>query len=216
MPIDLYYLQLSPPCRAVHTTAKQLGIDVNIKNVDLAKGEHLTPEYLKLNPTHKVPTLVDDQFVLFESRAIMQYLCNRYAPGSSLYPKDPKQRALVDRWLNTDMSFFLSLVDALVLRALFGKVPTEQQVTAYKNNAKLVDTLIGDNKYIAGGEQLTIADLSLLATTTLLSIEDYQDFDECPNLKRWFTALQTELPYFDEINDQIGEGFKLAGQHRHK
>ena len=49
MPIDLYYYQLSPPCRAVLMTARHLNLDVNIKQVDLRKLEHLTPEYLKVN-----------------------------------------------------------------------------------------------------------------------------------------------------------------------
>ncbi|CAG2173968.1 unnamed protein product, partial [Oppiella nova] len=143
--------------------AKHLDIEVNIKIVELSKGEHLTPQYSKLNPAKKVPTIVDGDLVLWESRAIMQYLCNKYAPNSTLYPSNPNQRALV-------------------MKALFGIVPTDQQITNYKNSMKLIDTLIGNNKYVAGGEHLTIADLSVLATTTLLSINDFEDFNDHPNL----------------------------------
>lgn len=49
MSIDLYYLSGSPPCGAVLLAAKIIGVDINIKNVDLAKGEHLTPEFLKVS-----------------------------------------------------------------------------------------------------------------------------------------------------------------------
>ena len=70
---------------------------------------------LKLNPGHTVPTIVDGDLSLSESRAIMQYLCNRYAPESQLYPNQPKARASVDRWLNIDLSFFLANRDALVV-----------------------------------------------------------------------------------------------------
>ncbi len=61
-----------------------------------------------------MPTIVDDGFALWESRAIMQYLCNKYAPDSDLYPKDPKERAKVDRMLNFDISLFGSIRQAKV------------------------------------------------------------------------------------------------------
>ena len=48
MPIDLYLMKLSPPCRAVLMTTRQLNIDVNEKNLDLSEGQHMTPEYLKV------------------------------------------------------------------------------------------------------------------------------------------------------------------------
>ena len=51
MGIDLYFFKLSPPSRAVLMLIKQLDLKVNIKNVDLRNGEHLTPDYAKVCPT---------------------------------------------------------------------------------------------------------------------------------------------------------------------
>jgi len=48
MPIDLYQLTGSPPCRAVLLTAAAVGVDLNMKNVDLSAGEHLKPEFIKV------------------------------------------------------------------------------------------------------------------------------------------------------------------------
>ncbi|WP_323677962.1 glutathione S-transferase N-terminal domain-containing protein, partial [Halorubellus sp. PRR65] len=71
MTIDFYYAPGSSPCRAVLLTAKAIGVDLNLKLMDLMKGEHLSPEFLKINPQHTIPTLVDNGLALSESRAIM-------------------------------------------------------------------------------------------------------------------------------------------------
>lgn len=100
--LQLYFTLGSPPSRAVLQTIRMLGLDVEVKNLSLLKGEHLTPEFLKLNPMHQVPVLVDGDLILTESRAIMAYLANSRKPGSSLYPTDPKKRVLVDQMLFFD------------------------------------------------------------------------------------------------------------------
>lgn len=55
MGIDLYYTPGSAPCRAVQMTAKAVGVDLNLKLLNLMAGEHLTPEFLKVNNTHSPP-----------------------------------------------------------------------------------------------------------------------------------------------------------------
>ena len=63
------------------------------------KGEHLTPEFLKLNPMHTTPTVVDGELVMSESRAIACYLANKYAKDDSFYPRDPVKRLHIDQKL---------------------------------------------------------------------------------------------------------------------
>ncbi|CAG2175232.1 unnamed protein product, partial [Oppiella nova] len=108
---------LDGPCRAVLMTARELAIEINIKSMDLNNGDQLKPEYLEINPAHMVPTIVetDTGFTIWESRAIMKYLCNRYAPDGQLYPKTPKQRALVDRALDFDVGLAPIIGDVLVI-----------------------------------------------------------------------------------------------------
>lgn len=106
MPITLYYVDESPPCHSVIMTAKMVGVELNIKLIDYDAGEHLKEEFLKINPQHNIPTIDDEGFYLNESRAICAYLVNKYAKDDTLYPKDPKVRALVDQRLYFDMGVF--------------------------------------------------------------------------------------------------------------
>ena len=106
MAIDLYSMEDSPPCRAVAMTARMLGVPLNIKETNLFKDEHMKPEFLAMNPQHTVPTIDDNGLYLNESRAICAYLVNQYAKDDSLYPKEPKIRAVVDQNLYFDMGVF--------------------------------------------------------------------------------------------------------------
>jgi len=103
MPIDLYYFPESAFCRSTMMVARVLGLEVNLKFVDLLTDEQMTPAFLKINPQHNVPVINDDGFYLNESRAICTYLIQKYAKDDTLYPKDPAQRALVNHRLYFDM-----------------------------------------------------------------------------------------------------------------
>lgn len=102
----LYFTAGSPPARAVLFLVRYLDIDVEVKNLNLLQREQHSDEFLKLNPAHEVPTLVDGDFVLTESRAILAYLINSRKPASDLYPTDPKARARVDQRLSYDHVLF--------------------------------------------------------------------------------------------------------------
>lgn len=88
------------PTRSIRArwTLQELGVEFKAITVNLAAGEHQTPEYLRINPAGKLPALVDDDFVLTESVAIVLYLAEKY-PHKQLVPTQLKQRAELDRWL---------------------------------------------------------------------------------------------------------------------
>lgn len=104
--IKYYFTLSSPPCRAVLLLIRYLKIDVDLKPINLQKGEQHDPEYLKINPAHQVPVLIDGDFVLTESRAILGYLANSRNPGSDLYPTEVRARARVDQLLSFDGELF--------------------------------------------------------------------------------------------------------------
>jgi len=117
--LQLYYNLGSPPSRAVLQTIRVLGLDVEVKHVDLFKQEHLLPDFVKLNPLHQVPLLVDGDVIIAESRAIQAYLVNSRQPGSDWYPSDPVARALVDQRLYFDATnFFENIISILGVNLL--------------------------------------------------------------------------------------------------
>jgi glutathione S-transferase len=113
--LKLYYAVGSPPARACMMLAKTLELNIEIIELNLGAGDQNKPEFLKLNPRHQVPVLVDDDFVLTESRAILAYMVNKFKPEGSLYPNDPKQRAVVDEKLYFDASVVFEAVANIVV-----------------------------------------------------------------------------------------------------
>ena len=94
--MKLFGFPPSPNVWKVLATAHHMGVPLELQIVDLTKGEQRKPEYLALNPTGRVPTLVDGDLVLWESSAIMQYLGSKCK--TSLWPDGAKKRADIMRW----------------------------------------------------------------------------------------------------------------------
>src|SRR6201999_1105291 len=88
-------------------------------------GRNNETDYLAMNPNGRVPTLVDGDFVLWESNSIMRYLCLAYGKGTPICPDAPKRRAGVDRWLDWTLST-VQPVDRPVFWALI-RTPPEQR-----------------------------------------------------------------------------------------
>ena len=76
---------------------KELDVDFEFVPVNLLRGEHKYPDFLRLNPAGKVPVLVDGDIVIPESAAIILYLADKY-PEKRLMPEELKARAQVYRW----------------------------------------------------------------------------------------------------------------------
>lgn len=85
-------------CRKVLAGLAFLDLPFERVHVDYFKSEQKAPEYLALNPNASLPTLVDGDFVLWESNGILQYAADRWGCEQA-YPKDLQARADINRWL---------------------------------------------------------------------------------------------------------------------
>ncbi|XP_077534968.1 glutathione S-transferase 1-like [Haemaphysalis longicornis] len=210
MPYVLYNLYGSPPCGVVRMLAKHLGIELELKTVDTFKKEHLTPEYLKINPFHKIPTFSDDGFIIYESSAICYYLLRKHAPESELYPNCNKTRARIDQALATVTSTIQPNYFAFMMKRFYDlKKPTPEDLDFLDEKViKGFEHVIGDGKFVLG-DKLSLADLSVAAHLTLILEAPYLDAGKYPKLKSYYERVKAELPYFDEINEP---GIKALGK----
>ncbi|XP_011873043.1 PREDICTED: uncharacterized protein LOC105564891 [Vollenhovia emeryi] len=207
MPIDLYQVAGSAPCRAVRLAAAAIGVDLNLKNTDLMGGEHLKPEFVKMNPQHTVPTLDDNGLYLWESRAIMTYLANQYSKNDCLYPKDPKKRALVDQRMYFDMgTLYQSFADYYYTLIFSGVTPEQAKLDKINNALCFLDKFLEGENYVAG-KTLTLADLTLVVTISNFKLVDH-DLSKYKNILRWFPKIQAEAPKYAEIETPSMKAFK--------
>lgn len=177
-------------------------LDLGYERIDagMAFGKNREPEYLAMNPNGRVPTLVDGDFVLWESNSIMRYLVRAHRAESALYPQTPQLRASVDRWLDWTLST-LQPVDRPVFWALVRTPPEERDMAAIQKDADaaaaqwhIVDTYLKARRFIAG-EEFTLADISLGAyARRWLGVEGIAR-PTFSHLERWFEEL-TARPGF--------------------
>ncbi|XP_046671979.1 glutathione S-transferase 1-1-like [Homalodisca vitripennis] len=199
MPLDFYYTPVSAPCRAVLLTAKALNVSLNLKIVDLQRGDNLKPEFLKINPQHTVPTLTDNGFSISESRAIMIYLAEEYGKQSCLYPKDPKKRAVINQRLYFDMGTLYTSIYHYYLLALWLRVPRDAA-----RKQKVDDAFSILNKYLesqswVAGESMSLADFSTVASVSTAEVCGY-NVSSYPNVARWLSAAKSAMPGYSEVN----------------
>ncbi|XP_061705121.1 glutathione S-transferase 1-like [Cydia pomonella] len=198
--MDLYYTPGSAPCRLVLLVAAALDIQLNLKELNLQAGEHMTTEFLELNPQHTVPTLVDDGFALWESHAICRYLIRKYN-NRELYPEDIQIRALIDQRLDFDLGTLYPRFRNFFYPQVFaGKPANESLFRNLKESLDIFNSFLKGHKY-AVGDTLTLADLSLVATVSTLeaaavSLESY------PRVERWFELVKSTAPAYEEANEK--------------
>jgi glutathione S-transferase len=193
--MKLYVNLMSPNVRRVRLTAAVLDMALEEKKLDFTKGEHKNPEYLALNPNGAVPTLVDGDFVLTESRAIMQYLASK-KPESGLWARDERERAEITRWQFWDSSHFSPQIGTLAYQKLLKPMmglgdpdphKIEEALTNFRRFAAVLNQRLAEKQYVVG-DRLTLADLTL-ASSLMYAKQADVPLAEFPHLQSWFARI---------------------------
>ncbi|XP_039483599.1 glutathione S-transferase 1 [Drosophila santomea] len=200
----LYYAPRSPPCRAVLLTAAALGLELDLRLVNVKGGEHKSAEFLKLNAQHTIPVLDDNGTIVSDSHIICAYLADKYAPAGddSLYPKDAVQRRLVDARLYYDCGHLFPRIRFIVEPVIYfgvGEVPADR--VAYLQKAyDGLEHCLASGDYLVG-DKLTIADLSCIASVSTAEAFAPIEAEQFPRLVEWVKRIQA-LPYYQKSNQE--------------
>lgn len=191
--MKIYWIKAQAP-RRVLALARHLGIDTQFEHVDPLPGLK-TPEYAALNPNMKAPTLVDGDVVLWESAAIMAYLCIK--AGSDMWPADdPAAQVEVLRWLAWNDCHWSRVVGPFyfehIVKATFKVGPPDRdslkpKVADLLRYAKVLDGHLEGRSHVACG-RLTIADFALASMATDWR-ESEMPLEPFPNIVRWIDGL---------------------------
>ena len=158
------------------------------------------PAYLAMNPNGRIPTLVDGDFVLWESNAILRYLVMEYGPSSSLYPSGPRQRSSIDRWLDWSLSTLQPAerpVFWTVVRtpaAEWDAAKLAAGIAAVTVLWKLVDTHL-QGRFFLEGETCTLADIVIGTYARRWFGLEGIERAPLPNLERWYSRLATRTGF---------------------
>jgi glutathione S-transferase len=193
--VRLYNAGLSPNCLRVRAVANELGIALELMEVDLRDAEARRSALLALNPNAKVPVLVDGGFVLWESRAINGYLAS-LKPEAGLYPADAKRRATVDQWSYWQAIHFGPAMQAVsfhrFIKAKLGfgagdEAVAEAQATETDRLLPVLDAALAGKDWVAG--DLSLADFAL-ATTFMYRDVAGISLAGVPNVAGWIARLE--------------------------
>jgi glutathione S-transferase len=193
--MKLYVNPMSPNVRRVRLTAAVLGLRLEEERIDFTKGAHKSPEYLALNPNGAVPTLVDGDFVLTESRAIMQYLASK-APESGLLPRDEQARADVTRWQFWDAAHFSPQLGTLTFQKIIKPLmrlgepdqpKVEEAIVNIRRFGAVLDQHLGGKQYLVGNA-LTVADLTI-ACSLMYAKQTDAPLGDLRALQSWFAQI---------------------------
>ena len=207
MALTLYYGSGSPYAWRVQLALEHKALPYELKVLSFSAGDTRKPEFMVLNPRHQVPVLVDADFSLYESNAIVEYLDEAYpGRGAPLFPGDARTRAFVRR-LILEVDHHYSVESDKLLNQVLWKKPEERDAQVITESRKAVVGELGmfasaiRGDYLAGA--LSAADFALYPMIAFLKRAQIKlpDLDADgmlpPAIAAWKARIEA-LPFFDK------------------
>lgn len=181
--------------RKVLCTLAEKGVTAEFVMVDIFKGAQKGAEHLARHPFGVVPALDDDGFELYESRAIIRYL-DAKLPGTSLTPKDLRDRARMEQWIGVEQSYFSPPAMKAILEVFFapmkGATPDPNVIANGKAEAAkaldVIERALEKKDFLVG--DFTLADISYAPYLQYLFDTKAGDIiAERPNVSAWASRV---------------------------
>jgi glutathione S-transferase len=192
MSILLYHDRPSSNCDRVKIALAEKGLSYESIRVRLAQKEQKSPEFLKLNPYGKIPVLVEDGKVLFESCIINEYLDDKY-PEPPLMPKDPylrgRGRVLIDYALNYLHEPYWALRgEMLKAQADRNSAVIEETRNTLRNLLLYLEDALADRSYFLG--EFSLCDIAMVPRFLRMETYGALPAPEIPRLGAWLQRIK--------------------------
>jgi GST-like protein len=189
------YVWKTPNGYKVPIMLEELGLEYELIPVDIAHGAQMTPEFLPMNPNHKIPVLVDGDLTIFESGAILIYLVEK---SGKFQPKDLKQKYEVLEWLMFQMASVGPMFGQANHFVKYAPEKIEYAIKRYLDEVKrlmgvlnthLAETSLAEPTYLAG--EYSIADIATWPWVSSAARSGNTRLAEFPAVEKWFKNIES-------------------------
>jgi len=193
--MELISFKITPNNRKVEAFIAHFDLPIDIRQIDFKHKENKSEEFLALNPMGRVPVLVDGDFSLWESNAILVYLAKKF-PETNTLPDDDQGRAEVDRWLHWQSCHLMPFMGAL-------KTGAEEDPNAVKPLFTVLEKQLSDGRDFILGD-LTVVDFAV-AAYLMTKMGSALDYSEHPYVAAWRERM-VQLKGFQETIVKLPPG----------
>ena len=193
----------TPNGHKVHIALEELEIPYKVIPINIGAGDQFKPEFLKINPNHRIPAIVDPEgpggkpFTLFESAAILIYLSEK--TGGKLIPQDPIGRYKCLEWIMFQMGGVGPMFGQWNHFGAYAKEKLPYAIERYTNEvnrlSRVLNKRLEETHWLAGGEY-SMADIITfpwmrvaVEPSSRFAERGYLDLGEYPAMKRWYDTV---------------------------
>ncbi|MDX1515901.1 MAG: glutathione S-transferase N-terminal domain-containing protein [Woeseiaceae bacterium] len=185
--IDLY-TWTTPNGRKVSIALEEMQLPYRVHPIDIGAGEQFEPGYLKISPNNKIPAIVDGDFALMESGAILLYLAEK--SGSLLPERGGIAYWRCIEWLMWQVGGFGPMLGQAHHFLHFNPGKSDYSESRYRKEAQrlygVLDTRLVERDYVA--DEFSIADIAIWTWASRFEFQRIV-LDDYPAVKRWYLAL---------------------------